>query len=214
MRSSSCAVPRTADGGFGEYDGRSSNGQSTAYAVQGLVAAGRNPAGSARAAVRRRVPPRASERANGSVDYSRVSSQTPVWVTAQAAIAFGSQAIPLRGGAARARQAHGCRPGRWALDGVQPQACSGTGAAQEKAEGKGWRQAEEDCQPEAPVADSGWTAYGAGRRAADELPRAPRPETRDPPGWGALTLVAAASAFFWGPASGPRTSREEKGDDA
>ncbi len=84
------------DGGFPEQPGGESNAQSTAWAVQGLVAAGRNVE-----AVRHRgsrsplgyleslVAP------NGSVRYSRTSAQTPVWVTAQALTALARAPFPI-----------------------------------------------------------------------------------------------------------------------
>ncbi|HUN78746.1 MAG TPA: prenyltransferase/squalene oxidase repeat-containing protein [Solirubrobacteraceae bacterium] len=84
------------DGGMPQEPGGESNAQSTAWAVQGLIAAGRSPA-----AVRRRgsrsplgyleslVAP------NGSVRYSRTSSQSPVWVTAEALAALAGKPFPV-----------------------------------------------------------------------------------------------------------------------
>jgi energy-coupling factor transport system substrate-specific component len=86
---------QNGDGGFGQYDGRSSNAQSTAYAVQGLVAAGRNPGRFRKRGNSPLAYLRSLQRANGSVDYSRASSQTPVWVTAQAVMALKRKALPF-----------------------------------------------------------------------------------------------------------------------
>jgi energy-coupling factor transport system substrate-specific component len=84
------------DGGLPMEPGGESNAQSTAWAVQGLVAAGRDVE-----AVRQRgsrsplgyleslVAP------NGSVRYSRTSAQTPVWVTAQALTALAGAPFPI-----------------------------------------------------------------------------------------------------------------------
>ena len=84
------------DGGFPQQPGGESNAQSTAWAVQGLIAAHRSPG-----AVRRRgsrsplgyleslVAP------GGSVRYSRTGAQTPVWVTAQALIALSGKTFPV-----------------------------------------------------------------------------------------------------------------------
>jgi len=84
------------DGGFPQRSGGASNAQSTAWAVQGLIAAGLNPS-----SVRRRgsrsplgylqslVSPA------GAVRYSRTSAQTPVWVTAQALIAQARRIFPI-----------------------------------------------------------------------------------------------------------------------
>jgi energy-coupling factor transport system substrate-specific component len=85
------------DGGFPLGPDSPSNAQSTAYAVQGFVAAGRDPA-----RVRRRGSrdPQAYLRSlttgSGAVRYSRTSAQTPVWVTAQAEMALAGKALPLR----------------------------------------------------------------------------------------------------------------------
>ncbi len=84
------------DGGFPQQPGGESNAQSTAWAVQGLLAAHRDPS-----SVRRRgsrsplgyleslVGP------GGSVRYSRTGTQTPVWVTAQALIALSGWIFPV-----------------------------------------------------------------------------------------------------------------------
>lgn len=79
------------DGGFGQFKGRSSNAQSTSYAVQGLVAAG---AGGA-TLTRSLAYLRGLQRSDGSIAYSSSSSQTPVWVTAQALMALERAPLPL-----------------------------------------------------------------------------------------------------------------------
>jgi hypothetical protein len=79
------------DGGFGQFRGRSSNAQSTAYAVQGLVAAGAGGATVSRALGYLR----GLQRSDGSVRYSSSSSQTPVWVTAQALMALERKPLPI-----------------------------------------------------------------------------------------------------------------------
>jgi energy-coupling factor transport system substrate-specific component len=84
------------DGGYPQEVGGASNAQSTAWAVQGLVAAGRDVQG-----VRRngsRTPAEYLESlisANGSVRYSRTGEQTPVWVTAQALTALAARPFPI-----------------------------------------------------------------------------------------------------------------------
>ena len=79
------------DGGFGQMEGRESNSQSTSYAVQGLVAARSAPGAVTRALafLRRR------QRGDGSVAYSASSTQTPVWVTAQALMALRRDPLPI-----------------------------------------------------------------------------------------------------------------------
>lgn len=110
------------DGGLPLLPGGPSNAQSTAWAIQAFVAA-RVPPGS----VRRRggrtplaylaslVGP------GGAVQFSRSSRQTPVWVTAQAALAFARRPLPLRPvrrGARRSPQpAAAARPAGRADDG-------------------------------------------------------------------------------------------------
>jgi hypothetical protein len=84
-----------ADGGFASLPGAGSNAQSTAFAVQGLLAAGVNPI-----SVRRRgASPldylRSLIAADGHVRYSRGTDQTPVWVTAEALMALDGRALPL-----------------------------------------------------------------------------------------------------------------------
>jgi hypothetical protein len=87
---------QASDGGFALIPGGPSNAQSTAWAVQGLLAVGRNPG-----KVRRngsRDPMRylrSLTAASGEVRYSRTSRQTPVWVTGQALAALSSKTLPL-----------------------------------------------------------------------------------------------------------------------
>jgi Squalene-hopene cyclase C-terminal domain len=84
------------DGGFPAEPRGESNAQSTAWAVQGLVAAGvdveavrdrgsRSPLGYLESLL---AP-------NGSVRYSRTSAQSPVWVTAQALTALALAPFPI-----------------------------------------------------------------------------------------------------------------------
>ena len=84
------------DGGFPSEPGDDSNAQSTAWAVQGLIAAGVSPDG-----LHRRGAPspltylRSLIGPDGHVRYSHASDQTPVWVTAQAVMALAGKALPL-----------------------------------------------------------------------------------------------------------------------
>ena len=89
------------DGGFGQMRGRSSNAQSTAWAVQGFASVGISAFG-----VRKRTRSgtggrsaidylRSLQQSNGAIRYSRFSSQTPVWVTAQALTALRRKPFPL-----------------------------------------------------------------------------------------------------------------------
>jgi len=97
------------DGGFPLTPGGPSNAQSTAWAVQGFVAGGRDPEHVHRG--RSRSPLgylRSLTAPDGSVRYSRTSAQTPVWVTAQALTALARKPFPLgRVARRRGRAAHG-----------------------------------------------------------------------------------------------------------
>jgi hypothetical protein len=84
------------DGGFPQQPGGESNAQSTAFAVQGLIAAGRNPGSVRRRGSRSPLGYLESLRApGGSIRYSRTGAQTPVWVTAQALIALSGKTFPV-----------------------------------------------------------------------------------------------------------------------
>ncbi len=84
------------DGGFPEQRGGESNAQSTSWAVQGLTAAGRNVEAIHRSGSRSPLGYLESLVAsNGSVRYSRTSTQTPVWVTAEALTALARAPFPI-----------------------------------------------------------------------------------------------------------------------
>jgi hypothetical protein len=82
---------QNSDGGFPAQPGGDSNSQSTAWAVQGLLAAGVSGGSISRALgyLRSQTGP------DGHVHYSSASDQTPVWVTAQAAMALAGKPLPL-----------------------------------------------------------------------------------------------------------------------
>ncbi|HEY2652733.1 MAG TPA: prenyltransferase/squalene oxidase repeat-containing protein [Solirubrobacteraceae bacterium] len=77
-----------SDGGFPASAGAASNAQSTAWAIQGLLAAGM-PVTRALHYLGSLVAP------DGHVRYSRATDQTPVWVTAEAAMALAGKPLPL-----------------------------------------------------------------------------------------------------------------------
>jgi uncharacterized membrane protein len=84
------------DGGYPQQYGGESNAQSTAWAVQGLIAAGRNPNTVRRRGSRSPTGYLESLLApGGSIRYSRAGAQTPVWVTAQALIALSGKTFPV-----------------------------------------------------------------------------------------------------------------------
>jgi len=80
---------RNADGGFELTQGRGSDAQSTAWAVQAFVAARRPPPRGAVAYLR------GLRRADGSFRYSKRYVTTPVWVTAQVLPALAHKPFPL-----------------------------------------------------------------------------------------------------------------------
>jgi energy-coupling factor transport system substrate-specific component len=96
MRAADWLVRRqNPDGGFSLQSGLS-NAQSTAWAVQGLIAAGRDPARVRRGGSRSPLEYLRSLIApSGAIRYSRTSAQTPVWVTAQALTALAGKPYPI-----------------------------------------------------------------------------------------------------------------------
>jgi energy-coupling factor transport system substrate-specific component len=90
------AARQNRDGGFPLAPGGPSNAQSSAWATQALVAAGREIAHVRRD--RSRTPLAYLEslrRRDGSLEYSRGTIQTPVWVTAQALGALAERPLPI-----------------------------------------------------------------------------------------------------------------------
>jgi energy-coupling factor transport system substrate-specific component len=87
---------QNGDGGFPSQPGESSNAQSTAWAVQGLLAAGVDPGSLHRRGARAPLAYLQSLVApDGHVRYARGTDQTPVWVTAQALMALERKPLPL-----------------------------------------------------------------------------------------------------------------------
>ncbi|HEY2320924.1 MAG TPA: prenyltransferase/squalene oxidase repeat-containing protein, partial [Solirubrobacteraceae bacterium] len=84
------------DGGFPSQPGMGSNAQSTAWAIQGLDAAGVSPAGLHRGGA---ISPLAYLDSlvapSGAVRYARGVSQTPVWVTGEALMAMAGKPLPV-----------------------------------------------------------------------------------------------------------------------
>jgi energy-coupling factor transport system substrate-specific component len=84
------------DGGFPEEPGGDTNSQSTAWAAQGLIAAGISPTSVHRAGSPSPVSYLTGLIApDGHVRYSRSSDQTPVWTTGQALTALAGRPLPL-----------------------------------------------------------------------------------------------------------------------
>ena len=81
---------RNRDGGFELTPGRGSDAQSTAWAIQAFLAAGKAPPRGALAYLKR------LQRPDGSFRYSARYATTPVWVTAQVLPALARKPFPLR----------------------------------------------------------------------------------------------------------------------
>jgi prenyltransferase/squalene oxidase-like repeat protein len=81
---------RNRDGGFELTPGRGSDAQSTAWAIQAFLAAGKAPPRGAFAYLKR------LQRPDGSFRYSARYTTTPVWVTAQVLPALARKPFPLR----------------------------------------------------------------------------------------------------------------------
>ena len=77
------------DGGFELTHGRGSDAQSTAWAIQGFVAAGATPPRAAFAYLAK------LKRADGSYRYTARYAATPVWVTSQVLAALAKKPFPL-----------------------------------------------------------------------------------------------------------------------
>ncbi|MGP0035090.1 MAG: prenyltransferase/squalene oxidase repeat-containing protein [Solirubrobacteraceae bacterium] len=85
-----------ADGGFPSQPGSGSNAQSTAFAIQGLIAAGVDPG-----SLHRRGAPSPLQyldsliAGDGRVDYSRGVAETATWVTGETLMALEGKPLPL-----------------------------------------------------------------------------------------------------------------------
>jgi energy-coupling factor transport system substrate-specific component len=87
------------DGGFPSLPGGTSNAQSTAWAVQGLVASGADAAAPL-AYLSSLIGP------DGHVRYSRGIDQSPVWVSAEAIMALARKPLPLAAAPRKAPAVH------------------------------------------------------------------------------------------------------------
>ncbi len=83
------------DGGLPSEPGQPSDAQSTAWAVQGLIAAGADPARLRQAGRSPLDYLRSLLAGDGHIDYAAGNAQTPVWVTAEALMALEGKPLPL-----------------------------------------------------------------------------------------------------------------------
>lgn len=89
------ARAQSSDGGYPQERGGESNAQSTAWAVQGLLAAGRDPGSFERHGRSPLDYLNGLVAGDGSVRYSSAGAQTPVWVTAEALAALAGKPLPV-----------------------------------------------------------------------------------------------------------------------
>jgi Squalene-hopene cyclase C-terminal domain len=193
---------QNGDGGFGQFKGRPSNAQSTAYAVQGLLAAGSGGGAISRA----RSYLVGLQRRDGSVAYSSSSTQTPVWVTAQALMALEGKPLPLgtvaRSERSRARAsskgdrdgggaaAGGGKGGSGAAKGGGGDGAEGTAPGEAAAEGIGADPAIGEPTPES----EGTTAETLAQKAAAQgATKAPEPV----PLWAGILAAIGLVALLW-----------------
>lgn len=174
-------------GGFA-LSGGPVNAQSTAWAAQGLVAAGVSPA-----AVRSGGSPLSylagTQASDGHYRYSSTSDQTPVWVTGQALMAVSGAAFPLNPvPRAVSNVTGGSTPG-------------GAGAGSVAAGGGRGATAKPATKPASPRATD-----ANGSQPADAVPLAPASSSESGDGgWGgvpgwliALGVVALVAGAVWG----------------
>lgn len=167
---------QNGDGGYGQFKGRPSNSQSTSYAVQGLIAAGAG--GGAVSGARSYLMKH--QRGDGSVAYSSSSTQTPVWVTAQALMALEGKPLPLGTVARKKRK----RAGASAVPGGGGGGAKANGGGNDKAGAGGGAAAGAGTEPGAAAAE-GIGAGGAVTATAEP--------GLEPEGTSAATLAAEAA---------------------
>jgi energy-coupling factor transport system substrate-specific component len=189
------------DGGFGQSKGRNSNAQSTAYAIQGLIAAGPG----ADAASRARAYLVRLQRRDGSVAYSSTSSQTPVWVTAQALMALEGKPLPLA--AVPRKERAGARASSDGNGGGASASGGGGGKSGGSKQGTGAGGGATAAGEPGSGAVGGVTAgseSGAAAPAPSPVPGAEAArqtgaaEVKPVPVWAALLALAGLLALLWG----------------
>ena len=100
------------DGGFPSMPGSGSNAQSTAFGVQGLIAAGVDPSALHRRGAQSPLGYlRSLIAGDGHVQYSRGTSESPTWVTGEALMALEGKALPIAAVARHTTSLPPARPG-------------------------------------------------------------------------------------------------------
>jgi energy-coupling factor transport system substrate-specific component len=173
-------------GGFA-LSGGPVNAQSTAWAAQGLLAAGISPA-----SVRSGGTPlsylASTQAPDGHYRYSASSDQTPVWVTGQALMAVNGAAFPLNPVPRAVSNVAGAGGGAGNGGGAPGSGSAGAkanGASKSAQEGSATGQAAEQEQP-VPIAPASSSASGDGSDGGV-------------PGWLiGLGIVVLGGAIVWG----------------
>jgi energy-coupling factor transport system substrate-specific component len=86
---------QSANGGFALGGSGGVNSQSTAWAVQGMVAVGADPASTSTGGKSALAYLAARQAGDGHYSYSESSDQTPVWVTSQVLVAVAGESLPI-----------------------------------------------------------------------------------------------------------------------
>jgi hypothetical protein len=179
-------------GGFALAGSGGPNSQSTAWAVQGLIAAGADP-GAIRKGGRSPLDYLAARQdRDGHYRYSTTSDQTPVWVTGQALLAVERQALPLPP-VGRAK-GHGRAPGAGAASERPRGERSGQRGAGPRPAGRRVAGAPGDGSPPGGGQPGSQDAGGAGLRLTG-APAGATTSTPDGSGDRAATTTYVAAGF-------------------
>jgi len=210
-------------GGFPLGGNSAVNSQSTAWAIQGILAAGGDPASFRRGGAGAPDYLTARQAPDGHFRYSKSSDQTPVWVTGQALMAAAGKSLPIPPPArepkpAKSNAATGGVTSTESATPASPPASIppgfGTSPASPPATGSGGSGV-----PPSALRPPGQSAPGAsakavppaGRETGDTATLVPEPLASDEPGedsesstLGAILLGLAAGALLFGAAFGGR----------
>jgi hypothetical protein len=193
---------QAANGGIAQMTGRTPNAQSTAYAVQGLLAVGAGgPVVSRALAYLTRL-----QRSDGSIAYSATSSQTPVWVTGQALAALERAPLPIAPVARAAPRKH--KPKAAATAPALDEAPKAAAAEPKQGAGKADSGGGSSSEPAPPAAadDSGQTRTfddsASSEPATGKPPSTLRLDPADSDGggvsiWVAIAVTAGALALLF-----------------
>lgn len=113
-------------GGFPLGGNGAPNAQSTAWAIQGVLAAGGDPASYRRGGADALQYLSARQASDGHYRYSKQSDQTPVWVTAQALMAAAEKPLPIPPPTAKAKPAKQAKKKQPKTGGIPPGSGSST----------------------------------------------------------------------------------------